>query len=90
MADTVVVMNRGKVIREGAPQDLWADPGHEFVARMLGFGPALRVVVAAGRADLGWATAETALSDRVWSSDSGAVSCTVMASSTGISQAAIC
>lgn len=63
MADTVVVMDTGRVIRKGAPQDLWADPGHEFVARMLGFGPALPAVVSDGRANLGWATADTALAD---------------------------
>jgi len=63
MADTVVVMDSGRVVRKGTPQDLWADPGHEFVAKMLGFGPALPAVVAAGQADLGWATVKTALPD---------------------------
>ena len=63
MADTVVVMDRGRVIRRGTPQDLWADPGHEFVAQMLGFGASHRAVVSNGWADFGWAATEAALPD---------------------------
>ncbi|MDJ0663751.1 MAG: ABC transporter ATP-binding protein [Acidimicrobiia bacterium] len=63
MADTVVVMDRGSVVRQGAPQDLWDDPRHEFVARMLGFGSPHPAVVTNGLADFGWATTEVALPD---------------------------
>jgi thiamine transport system ATP-binding protein len=38
IADRVVVMSDGRVAREGAPVDLWRDPGSAFVARFLGVG----------------------------------------------------
>jgi ABC-type sulfate/molybdate transport systems ATPase subunit len=58
VADTVVVMDSGRIIRKGTPQDLWADPGHGFVAQMLGFGSALPAVVSNRQADFGWGTVE--------------------------------
>ena len=55
IADTVAVMNRGRLIRRGTPQELWDDPGNEFVARMLGFGAIADATVTDGYADVGWA-----------------------------------
>ncbi|MDJ0954703.1 MAG: ABC transporter ATP-binding protein [Acidimicrobiia bacterium] len=63
IADTVAVMNRGRLVRKGTPQELWADPQHEFVARMLGFGPVLDGKVNNGWADIGWTRVATDLPD---------------------------
>ena len=63
IADTVAVMNRGRLVRKGTPQELWADPRDEFVARMLGFGAVVSAKVSSGWADLGWARVESSLTD---------------------------
>lgn len=36
LADRVVIMDHGSVVAEGTPEQLWSDPGTEFVARFLG------------------------------------------------------
>ena len=36
IADGVAVMDAGRIVRTGPPQELWEDPGTEFVARLLG------------------------------------------------------
>lgn len=54
IADTVAVMNRGRLIRKGAPQELWDDPRDEFVATMLGFSAIVDAKVYDGWADVGW------------------------------------
>jgi thiamine transport system ATP-binding protein len=36
IADHVAVMRRGRVLRAGSPEDLWAKPGSRFVARFIG------------------------------------------------------
>ncbi len=61
IADTVAVMNHGRLIRKGTPEELWADPQDEFVAGMLGFGTIIKAKVSEGRADLGWARIESSL-----------------------------
>ena len=61
VADTVAVMNRGRLVRKGSPQELWADPQDEFVASMLGFNSPIVAKVTDGWADLGWARVETSL-----------------------------
>lgn len=61
IADTVAVMNSGRLVRKGTPQELWSDPGDEFVARMLGFGAAIEAKVNEGWADMGWARVESSL-----------------------------
>ena len=37
LADRVVVMDRGRVVQEGTPVEVWARPASAFVARFLGF-----------------------------------------------------
>lgn len=61
IAATVAVMDRGRLIRKGTPQELWADPGDEFVARMLGFTSIVDAKVVEGMADLGWAQVGSSL-----------------------------
>ncbi len=38
LADRVLFLNDGKIVREGTPADVWADPGSAFVAGFLGLG----------------------------------------------------
>ena len=51
VADRVGVMSAGRLIRLGAPDELWADPGSREVAEFLGFGP---VLASDDAAALGW------------------------------------
>lgn len=38
IADRVLILHNGQIIREGAPAVVWADPGSAFVASFLGLG----------------------------------------------------
>ena len=38
IADRVLILHNGEIIREGTPVDVWADPGSAFVAGFLGLG----------------------------------------------------
>lgn len=55
IADTVAVMNNGRLVRKGTPEELWTDPQHEFVSRLLGLNAIVNAKVYDGWADLGWA-----------------------------------
>ena len=35
LADEIVVLDHGAIVRRGAPHELWNDPGNDFVARLL-------------------------------------------------------
>ncbi len=54
LADRVVVMDRGRVVQEGPPEQVWAAPADTFVARFLGLSNVFPAQWHAGRADLGW------------------------------------
>ncbi len=54
IADTVAVMNHGRMLGKGTPQQLWSDPKNEFIAQMLGFNAIIDAKVVDGVADLGW------------------------------------
>src|SRR5215216_7919690 len=41
IADRVLILNNGEIIREGTPAELWANPGSVFVAGFLGLGTIL-------------------------------------------------
>lgn len=62
IADTVAVMNNGRLVRRAKPQELWADPRSEFVATMLGFSAMVDAQVYDGWADVGWAKIASRLS----------------------------
>jgi thiamine transport system ATP-binding protein len=47
VADRLVVMRAGEVVRDGAAARVWEDPGDEFVARFLGHHNVLEAPVAA-------------------------------------------
>jgi len=38
MADRILILHGGEIIREGAPADVWANPESAFVAKFLGLG----------------------------------------------------
>ena len=38
IADRVLILHGGQIVREGAPADVWASPGSAFVAGFLGLG----------------------------------------------------
>jgi spermidine/putrescine transport system ATP-binding protein len=38
IADRVLILHNGEIVREGAPADVWANPGSAFVASFLGLG----------------------------------------------------
>ncbi len=41
IADRVLILHDGKIVREGTPADVWANPGSAFVADFLGLGNVL-------------------------------------------------
>ena len=45
MADRLIFMNRGRIIRTGTPEEVVVDPADEFVARSVGFKNVLRCEV---------------------------------------------
>lgn len=61
IADTVAVMNHGRLVRKGTPEELWADPRDEFAAHMLGFTAITDAKVVDGQAHLGWTTVRSTL-----------------------------
>ena len=38
IADRVLILHDGVIVREGTPSDVWANPGSMYVARFLGLG----------------------------------------------------
>lgn len=49
IADRVLILHDGKIIREGTPADVWADPQSAFVAGFLGLGNVMDGVVVGGK-----------------------------------------
>jgi thiamine transport system ATP-binding protein len=56
LADRLVVMGPGRILRTGTPSEVWDDPRHVAVARLLGFGNLLAATVAGGVATTPWGT----------------------------------
>jgi spermidine/putrescine transport system ATP-binding protein len=49
LGDRILLLHDGKIIRDGSPAEVWADPGSEWAARFLGMGNVLEgVVIEAG------------------------------------------
>ncbi len=59
MSDKVIVMNAGRVVESGAPQEIYAQPRHSFTARFLGVSNTITGVVRQVDGDIG--TVETGL-----------------------------
>lgn len=45
IADRVLILHDGEIVREGTPVDVWADPGSAFVAGFLGLGNVIQAKV---------------------------------------------
>jgi thiamine transport system ATP-binding protein len=54
LADRVVVMDAGRVVQEGPPEQVWADPASPFVARFLGLTNVFELDHGSGSGDLAW------------------------------------
>ncbi|MFJ5783087.1 ABC transporter ATP-binding protein [Streptomyces hydrogenans] len=54
LADRVVVMRDGRIVRSGTPVEVWQRPGSEFVARFLGFENVVPATVYGTVAETAW------------------------------------
>jgi thiamine transport system ATP-binding protein len=53
IADHIAVMDAGRIMRRGTPEEVWGDPRSELVARFLGHDAIVDVTVEEGRAAIG-------------------------------------
>ena len=49
LSDAIAVMNRGRVVQFGAPEEIYRAPVDDFIARFVGYANALPVIVADGQ-----------------------------------------
>jgi len=56
IADRSIILREGRVVADGAPDQLWAQPPGEWVARFLGFRNVTAALVRDGRAVTQWGT----------------------------------
>lgn len=63
LADSVVVLDRGRQVRAGRAVDVWRDPGSLSVARFLGVATELPGNVDSGRIDTPWGRVRTRTAD---------------------------
>mgnify|MGYP000058818458 CR=1 FL=1 len=49
IADRVLILHEGKIIREGTPADVWANPQSAYVAEFLGLGNVIEGEVVSGK-----------------------------------------
>ena len=49
IADRVLILHKGRIVREGMPADVWENPGSAFVARFLGLGNVVDGEVVGGK-----------------------------------------
>ena len=54
IADRVLILHGGEIIREGTPAQVWAEPGSAFVARFLGLGSVFNGTVRSKKKDDRW------------------------------------
>lgn len=54
IADRVLILHNGEIVREGNPVDVWADPGSAFVAGFLGLGNLIEGEVIGEKGKGGW------------------------------------
>jgi thiamine transport system ATP-binding protein len=53
VADRVAIIDRGRIVQRGTPQEIWTHPADEFVAEFLGHRAVVDAVVTGGTADAG-------------------------------------
>jgi len=54
IADRVLILHDGEIVRDGTPADVWAEPGSAFVAGFLGLGNIIQGKVRGKRKEGGW------------------------------------
>lgn len=54
IADRILILHDGRIVREGAPADVWAKPGSAFVAGFLGLGSIFQGEVKGKGGDGNW------------------------------------
>jgi ABC-type Fe3+/spermidine/putrescine transport system ATPase subunit len=57
IADRVLILHDGEIVREGTPADVWTNPGSAFVAGFLGLGNILEGKIRGKRKDGRWEVA---------------------------------
>jgi len=57
IADRVLILHNGEIVREGTPADVWTDPGSAFVAGFLGLGNIVEGKIRGKRKDGRWEVA---------------------------------
>lgn len=53
VADRVAIIDHGRIVQRGRPEEVWRSPATEFVARFLGFRTIVPATVAGGLAEAG-------------------------------------
>ena len=68
LADTVVLLDHGRVVRAGATRDVWRSPGSIAAARFLGIATELNLPIDKGRVETPWGelTAPIGTAARAW------------------------
>jgi len=54
IADRILILHNGEIVRDGTPVDVWANPGSAYVARFLGLGNVFEGEVGARKKDNEW------------------------------------
>jgi sn-glycerol 3-phosphate transport system ATP-binding protein len=61
MADTIILMEKGKIMQEGTPRQIYSDPGNIFIAQFIG-SPAMNVIELADGLHIGFRPEKARLS----------------------------
>jgi len=54
LADRVLILHAGRIVRDGKPEEVWGNPGSYHVAEFLGLGNVLEAEVIGGMTNGGW------------------------------------
>jgi ABC-type Fe3+/spermidine/putrescine transport system ATPase subunit len=54
LADRVLILHAGRIVRDGKPEEVWGNPGSHYVAEFLGLGNVLEAEVIGGMINNGW------------------------------------
>jgi putative spermidine/putrescine transport system ATP-binding protein len=85
LSDAIAVMNRGRVVQFGTPEEIYSQPTNDFIARFVGYANALPVMVADGQARI---EADGTLLEAVAPGPAGAATAFVHASAVVLQDAA--
>ncbi len=65
IADRVVILNEGRIVQAGPPEEVWRRPSNEFVARFLGWTTFASVEETGGRVATPWGPVASSTSGRI-------------------------